>query len=90
LPGLLLRAAKSYNIDPASSYMIGDRWRDVDAGTAAGVKSVWIDRGYAEQQPASAPSARVGSLSDAVDWILKDSLGSTYEANRRFKGQAVC
>jgi D-glycero-D-manno-heptose 1,7-bisphosphate phosphatase len=90
LPGLLARAAQRYNVDPGSSYMIGDRWRDVDAGAGFGVKTVWIDRGYAERQPASVPDARVRSLSEAVDWILKDSVSSTYEANRRFKGQAVC
>lgn len=90
LPGLLLQAAKRYNVDPASSYMIGDRWRDVDAGYAAGVKTIWIDRGYAERQPVSCPLARVHSLSEAVDWILKDSLNISHEAHRRFKSQAVC
>jgi D-sedoheptulose 7-phosphate isomerase len=90
LPGLLARAAQRYNVDPGSSYMIGDRWRDVDAGASFGVKTVWIDRGYAERQPASVPDSRVRSLSEAVDWILKDSISSTYETTRRFKGQAVC
>jgi D-glycero-D-manno-heptose 1,7-bisphosphate phosphatase len=90
LPGLLLRATQRYDVDTGSSYMIGDRWRDVDAGAKAGVKTIWIDRGYAERQPSSKPSARVGSLLEAVDWILKDSLSSAYDANRRLKGQAVC
>ena len=31
----------------------------------------WIDRGYAEPPPASVPDARVASLSEAVDWILR-------------------
>ena len=90
LPGLLLRAAQRYNVDPGCSYMIGDRWRDVDAGANAGLKTIWIDRGYAERQPSSRPSARVASLGEAVDWILNDSLSSAYDANRRFKGQTVC
>ncbi len=90
LPGLLLQGVNRYSIDAASSYMIGDRWRDVDAGTAAGVKVIWIDRGYAERQPSSVPSARVASLSEAVDWILTDSRNSTYEADSRFKSEAVC
>jgi D-glycero-D-manno-heptose 1,7-bisphosphate phosphatase len=41
-PGLLLQAIEKYNIDPAQSYFIGDRERDVEAGTAAGVKGILI------------------------------------------------
>jgi D-sedoheptulose 7-phosphate isomerase len=70
-PGLIKRAAQQYGIDLGHSYMIGDRWRDVDAGANAGCKTVWIDRGYKEQAPASAPDARVTSLTEAVDWILR-------------------
>jgi D-sedoheptulose 7-phosphate isomerase len=70
-PGLMKQAAQQYGIDLAHSYLIGDRWRDIDAGANAGCKTVWIDRGYKEQVPASAPDARVASLSEAVDWILK-------------------
>jgi D-sedoheptulose 7-phosphate isomerase len=62
-PGLMTRAAQRYGIDLSHSYLIGDRWRDVDAGANAGCKTVWIDRGYAEQAPVSVPDAR-------VDWIL--------------------
>ena len=51
--------------------MIADRCRDIDAGANAGCKTILLDRGYAEWVPASAPDARVGSLPDAVDWILK-------------------
>lgn len=71
LPGLIKRAEQLHGIDLRRSYMIGDRWRDVDAGANAGCKTILIDRGYAERAPASAPDVRVGSLSDAVDWILK-------------------
>ncbi|MDF2432785.1 MAG: D-glycero-D-manno-heptose 1,7-bisphosphate phosphatase [Mucilaginibacter sp.] len=42
-PGLLLRGIEKYNIDPAKSYFIGDRERDVEAGTAAGVKGILIN-----------------------------------------------
>src|ERR1700744_5042276 len=42
-PGLLLKAIDKYNIYPALSYFIGDRERDVEAGTAAGVKGILID-----------------------------------------------
>jgi D-glycero-D-manno-heptose 1,7-bisphosphate phosphatase len=42
-PGLLLQGIEKYNIDPALSYFIGDRERDVEAGTSAGVKGILID-----------------------------------------------
>jgi len=42
-PGLLLQGIAKYNIDPVQSYFIGDRERDVEAGTAAGVKGILID-----------------------------------------------
>jgi D-glycero-D-manno-heptose 1,7-bisphosphate phosphatase len=42
-PGLLLQGIKKYNIDPSISYFIGDRERDVEAGTAAGVKGILIE-----------------------------------------------
>lgn len=42
-PGLLLQGIKKYDIDPALSYFIGDRERDVEAGTSAGVKGILID-----------------------------------------------
>jgi D-glycero-D-manno-heptose 1,7-bisphosphate phosphatase len=70
-PGLVTQAAEKYGIDLGASYLIGDRWRDVDAGSQAGCKTVWIDRGYQERGPANAPHARVQSLGDAVDWIEK-------------------
>jgi D-glycero-D-manno-heptose 1,7-bisphosphate phosphatase len=42
-PGLLLQGIAKYNIDPLKSYFIGDRERDVEAGTAAGVKGILIE-----------------------------------------------
>lgn len=42
-PGLLLQGIEKYNIDPAQSYFIGDRERDVIAGTAAGVTGILIN-----------------------------------------------
>lgn len=48
-PGLILRAAKEHNIDLSRSYMVGDRWRDVDAGKTAGCHTVFVDYGYAEE-----------------------------------------
>lgn len=70
-PGLLLRAVDKYQIDLNYSYMVGDRWRDIDAGFAAGCRTIWIDRKYNERPPTHVPDARVSSLSDAVNWILQ-------------------
>jgi D-glycero-D-manno-heptose 1,7-bisphosphate phosphatase len=70
LPGLLLRAAEQHNIDLRSSFLIGDRWRDVEAGYAAGCRTVWIDREYRERLPARLPDVRLSTLEDAAAWIL--------------------
>ncbi len=42
-PGLLLQGIEKYNIDPAKSYFIGDRERDMEAASAAGVKGILVD-----------------------------------------------
>lgn len=70
-PGLMTRAAAQYGIDLSRSFLVGDRWRDIDAGAGAGCKTVWIDGGYAERSP-SVHDVRVSSLPEAVDWILKN------------------
>ena len=44
-PGLLLRASEDYNIELSSSYMIGDSDSDVEAGKAAGCRSIKIEEG---------------------------------------------
>jgi histidinol-phosphate phosphatase family protein len=69
-PGLLLNAAQERNIDLSRSYMVGDRWRDVDAGAAAGCRTVWMDYGYDERGPEHAADYRTKSLGEAVEWIL--------------------
>jgi D-glycero-D-manno-heptose 1,7-bisphosphate phosphatase len=70
-PGLLIQAAARHGIDLASSFMIGDRWRDVAAGRGAGCTAILIDYGYAESGPdGCSPDRTVGSLSEAAAWIL--------------------
>lgn len=70
-PGLLLRAAEKHQIDLSRSFMVGDRWRDVEAGANAGCATVWIDYGYRERRSSVQPSATVASLRAAADWILR-------------------
>ena len=74
LPGLLLEAQRKHNIDLSRSFVVGDRWRDIDAGHNAGCKTVLIDYGYNERKPARPPDATVRSLREAADWILNFSL----------------
>jgi len=71
LPGLILQAAKKYNIDLKQSFMVGDRWKDVEAGRRAGCKTIWIDLGYDEKKPSVTPNHVTRSLSAAISWILQ-------------------
>ena len=73
LPGMLLEAARKHNIDLAASFMVGDRWRDIDAGYNAGCKTILIDYGYSERPPDREPDLRVGSLREAADWIIRST-----------------
>ena len=70
-PGLLLQAAGQHAIQLENSFLIGDRWRDIDAGYRAGVRTALIDYGYQERGPDHEPDVRVKSLSQAIQWILK-------------------
>lgn len=69
-PGLLLEAAGKWGIDLSSSYVVGDRWRDVEASHRAGCSAVFVDHGYHERRPDS-PYLRVRSLWEATHWILE-------------------
>lgn len=70
-PGLLVDSAEELSIDLSRSWMVGDRWRDVEAGWRAGCKSIFIDRGYREKAPEGA-YFKARSLEEAVDRILKE------------------
>jgi len=72
-PGMLVDAAKDWNIDLAASVMIGDRWRDVVAGRNAGCRTIFIDRGYAESLPFG-PDLVVPNIADAVERLLASPL----------------
>ena len=68
-PGMLLEAAQEFGLDLTRSWMIGDRWRDIDCGKNAGVRTVFIDFGYVEQLHA-APDFTVKSFAEAARIIL--------------------
>jgi len=69
LPGLILQGAAAHAVDLSSSFLIGDRWRDIAAGRAAGLRSIFIDYGYAERQPEPGADATVANVTEAADWI---------------------
>jgi D-glycero-D-manno-heptose 1,7-bisphosphate phosphatase len=68
-PGLLLDAARDLDLDLAASIMVGDRWRDIDAGRAAGCRTVFINHRYTERQPTEF-DVELSSLAEAAAWIL--------------------
>jgi transaldolase len=67
-PGMLRRAAAELNIDLTQSWMVGDRWRDVDCGAAAGCRTIFINRGYAEELR-QRPDFSARNLAEAADII---------------------
>jgi D-glycero-D-manno-heptose 1,7-bisphosphate phosphatase len=71
-PGLIMQAAEAAGIDLAASFVVGDRWRDIAAGRAAGCRTVFIDYRYNERRP-DAPDVTVQSLAEAADWIAGEA-----------------
>jgi D-glycero-D-manno-heptose 1,7-bisphosphate phosphatase len=69
---MMLRAHDKFGVDFASSFMVGDRWRDIEAGRRTGCRTVLIGDGYGETFP-SAPTIKVASLPAAVSWIIQQS-----------------
>jgi len=73
-PGMLLEAARAWYIDLTRSFMVGDRWRDIDAGRAARCKTIWVRCDYDERLPEQ-PDAVVASLWEASRLILANEIG---------------
>ena len=69
-PGMLLDAAEALGVSLTGSFMVGDRWRDVDCGQAAGCRTIFVDRGYRETLRQT-PDWTVGSFAEAVEIILQ-------------------
>jgi D-glycero-D-manno-heptose 1,7-bisphosphate phosphatase len=68
-PGMLVQAADDLDLDLPASYMVGDRWRDVGAGRAAGCTTVLIERGYTEPERLE-PDLTAGDVAEAAALIL--------------------
>ena len=69
-PGLLLEASKKWDINLKKSYIIGDRWRDIEAGKSAGCKTIFIDCNYKEAKTKN-PNFTTDSLLNSVHIIEK-------------------
>ena len=68
-PGMLIQAQKDWDIDFSKSFLIGDRWRDIEAGISAGVKTIFIDYDYEELKVKSDYVCK--SSIEAIEIILK-------------------
>lgn len=71
--GLIFAGSREFDIDLRRSFMIGDRWRDVEAGKSAGLQVIMIDRGYDEQVSAIKPDAVVHSLREAAALVVEET-----------------
>jgi D-glycero-D-manno-heptose 1,7-bisphosphate phosphatase len=74
-PGMLIAAAARWDLDLGDCYLVGDRWRDIEAARRAGCRAVFVDRGY-DEPLRSEPDVRVADLPEAAEWILaRESAG---------------
>jgi D,D-heptose 1,7-bisphosphate phosphatase len=69
-PGMLLDAARDFNIDLSKSWMIGDSERDVLAGRAAGVRTIGVRTGHALKGTTADPDFMKADMKEAVEFIL--------------------
>lgn len=68
-PGMLIQAAEEWGIDLKNSFLIGDRWRDIEAANSVGVISILLDYDYDEKKVE--PHFKCTEFKNAVDFILK-------------------
>jgi len=79
-PGLLLRAAEEHGLDLARSYMIGDKYSDIQLAHSVGATGVLVLTGYGRGEYeyerakwAREPEHVAETLLDAVEWALSDA-----------------
>ena len=64
-PGGINYFVEKYSLDRSQSFMVGDRWKDIDAGISAGCRTIFIESDYAEDKPSNQDFS-VKSLDEAV------------------------
>jgi len=72
-PGLIFQAALKYALDLTQSWMVGDRWKDIGAGYAAGLKTIFVDYHYSEPFEGAPATHSVKDTEFLADIILKGS-----------------
>ena len=75
-PGMIHNAQRDLSLDLSRSFVVGDRWRDIEMGQAAGVTAVLVETGYGRTEtshrPANiAPVTVAADLIEATSWILR-------------------
>lgn len=82
-PGLLLRAAGEHNLDLSSSFVIGDRWLDVELAERAGARGILVKTGHGTRETEAPkpshvnPAAIVETLLEAAEWIVREDEQTT-------------
>ena len=77
-PGMITNAARDLSLDIARSVTVGDRWRDIEMGQAAGTRGVLVETGYGKSEASRRPAhidpvPVVSNLIEAASWILRNS-----------------
>jgi D-glycero-D-manno-heptose 1,7-bisphosphate phosphatase len=74
-PGMIHQAARDLDIDVPGSFIVGDRWLDVEMGRAAGTTTVLVRTGHGREEEAHPPCAAADKVADnlmeAAAWILR-------------------
>ncbi len=73
-PGLVLAAAARWDLDLAASFLVGDRWSDVEAGRAAGCRTVLVETPWSGRERCR-PDHCARDLPEAADWIVRIARG---------------
>lgn len=72
-PGMLKGAARDLRLDLRSSYLVGDRWDDIEAARRVGVKGILVMTGYGKEEllrEVDSKTPVVEDLPAAIRWIL--------------------
>jgi D-glycero-D-manno-heptose 1,7-bisphosphate phosphatase len=73
-PGMIFDAADKWNIDLKRSWMIGDRFSDIEAGKSAFCNTIFLDKGYSEKQPYPPADKTFKNIEDAIFYILSKEI----------------
>ena len=78
-PGMIRAAARDHGLDLSRSFGVGDRWRDIEMGLAAGVRPVLVETGYGRTEAGRRPAAManvpvVANVIEAASLILRQGI----------------